>query len=279
MKRLATWIMLIILSSCHFFNGHKSVELVYGDWPIDHVLGNLVKVIVEENFDTDVDLMMTNAAGAWAAISTGTADICLGAWLPTTSRYYYANTKNRVDLLNPIYVGTRIGLAVPKFVSIDSIAELSSHAPKFQNRIMGIEPGAGIMVEVEKAMKTYNLSEFELIDVNETVMLNMLKQDYRNRDWIVIVAWEPHEMFLQFDLKFLEDPKKVFGDEQAIHSFVRLGFRDDYPQIYQFLKNFNLTKTEMSEMLQKNHDNNRPYENAIEWVRSHPEKVKDWLGN
>ncbi len=251
MKLLAKLLLLLSLTSCHFFNPEKSIELVYGDWPLDIVLANLVKKKIEEKFDTKVDLVLTNSAGTWASIATATADISLSAWLPTTHKYYYENTKGRVDIVHPIYTGTRIGLAVPTYAAIDSIDQLDQYAEKFHHQIMGIEPGAGIMVQIEKAMKAYHLKNFKLIGTSEAVMLNMLKQDYRKKNWIVISAWEPHEMFLQFDLKFLKDPKGVFGKEEKVYAIVRKGFKEDYPEIYRFLQTFEVSKSEMEKLLQK----------------------------
>ena len=40
------------------------------------------------------------------------------------------------------------------------------------------------------------------------------------------LGWTPHWMFDQFDLKFLDDPKKVYGDLEEIHAIAWKGFSE-----------------------------------------------------
>lgn len=279
MRFLACIFFLLCFSGCHFFTHQNSIEIAYGDWPIDIALANLAKAVIEENFETKVDLMLTNSAGVFASLSSGTSDVSMSAWLPKTHKYYYENTKNRVDLVRSVYDKAFIGLAVPQYVNIDSIEQLAAIPKNFDNQIIGIEPGAGIMVQIEEAIKLYDLLKYKLIETSEAVMINTLKQYIEKKEWIVIAAWRPHEMFRRFELKPLRDPKKAFGDEEKVYTITRLGFDKDYPRIYRFLKNFHLSDDALSELIAMNKENNRPYENAIKWIHSHPQKTALWLKN
>ncbi|MFM9469903.1 glycine betaine ABC transporter substrate-binding protein, partial [Streptomyces scabiei] len=83
------------------------------------------------------------------AVAEGNADASVSAWLPTTHQGQYAQYSNNLDDLGSNMDGTSLGLAVPAYMNIKSIAELNNQA---QRQIIGIEPGAGIMARTEEAL-------------------------------------------------------------------------------------------------------------------------------
>ena len=79
-------------------------------------------------------------------------------------------------------------------------------------------------------------------------MVAALKKATRDKDWIVITGWKPHLKWIQYDLKYLDDPKGVYPtDVYAILS--RRGFEEDMPEAAKFFKNFNLTEDQLYELM------------------------------
>ena len=52
----------------------------------------------------------------------------------------------------------------------------------------------------------------------------------------------------QFDLKFLDDPKKVYGDLEEIHAIAWKGFSEKDPFAAEFFGNIKLTTEELSSL-------------------------------
>ncbi|WP_338045258.1 glycine betaine ABC transporter substrate-binding protein [Paenibacillus humicola] len=76
-------------------------------------------------------------------------------------------------------------------------------------------------------------------------------------------------------------PKDAFvqlhgGDEQ-IHTFARKGLKEDKPDAYTFLDQFNWTPDDMAEVMVQIQDGKSPEEAAKAWVDGHEEKVNEWL--
>jgi len=67
-------------------------------------------------------------------------------WLPSTDKSY---VEDKIVQHEAWYEDTTIGLAVPEYVDIDSIANLNDHKEKFNGQIVGIDPGASIMKATE----------------------------------------------------------------------------------------------------------------------------------
>lgn len=76
-----------------------------------------------------------------------------------------------------------------------------------QGKIVGIEPGAGIMSATEKAVEEYGL-DYQLQDSSSAAMAASLQKAINNKEWIVVTGWTPHWKFAKWDLKYLDDPKK-----------------------------------------------------------------------
>ena len=77
----------------------------------------------------------------WESVAKGEVDGMVAAWLPSTHQAQYEQYKDQVENLGPNLEGAKLGIAVPSYMAVDSIADLSDEAGK---RSQGIEPGAGV---------------------------------------------------------------------------------------------------------------------------------------
>jgi glycine betaine/proline transport system substrate-binding protein len=257
--------------------GKKKVELIYVEWSSEVASTNVVKAVLQEKMGYEADMIPVSAAAMWQGIASDDADAMVAAWLPTTHGHYLEKVKDQVVDLGPNLVGTRIGLVVPQYVTIDAIEELNANADKFDGKIIGIDPGAGLMSKTEKMVADYKLNKMELIEGSGATMTAALANAIQQNRWIVVTGWTPHWMFAKWNLKYLEDPKGVYGGEEAIHTVVRQGLKDDMPDVYQFLDNFAWTLEDMQQVMVWNKEGGTPYENAKRWIEENPEKVEAWL--
>ncbi|HKJ09692.1 MAG TPA: glycine betaine ABC transporter substrate-binding protein [Gammaproteobacteria bacterium] len=255
----------------------KDIKLVYVEWSSAVASTNVVKAVLESQ-GYHVTALPVSAAAMWQAVASGDADAMVAAWLPTTHAQYYAKTKNKVVNLGPNFKGTRIGLVVPDYVSIDSIDQLEAHAKKFDGKIIGIDPGAGIMSKTQQVLKDYDLKDFTLVQGSGATMTAALSDAIRNHQWIVVTGWTPHWMFARWKLKYLNDPKKVYGTGGNIDTIVRKGLKKDAPTAYYILNHFHWSGKDMEEVMNMNRkQGSDPYTNARQWIKDHPKVVQQWL--
>ena len=273
----------------------KVVRLAYVRWSSEIASSNLVKAVIEEELGYDCRLVAMSAAEMWEAVATGEADAMVSAWLPETHANFYQEVQERVVNLGPNLEGTKTGLVIPDitagrftagtgirnrpYMDIDSIPELRKHAEKLDGNIIGIDPEAGIMHQTRRAIDTYDLEEFRLIEGNESNMVDALSDAIRHQEWIVVTGWIPHWMFARWDLKFLADPNNVYGSVGHISTIVREGLAEEMPEVYAFLDNFHWKPEEMEQLMLwiQERGGRYPYESALRWIRTHPERVERWL--
>lgn len=143
-------------------------------------------------------------------------------------------------------------------------------------KITGIDPGAGIMQAAEKAIKEYKLKDWSLVTGSSAAMTAALKKAYDKEEPIIVTGWTPHWMFAKYDLKYLEDPKGVFGGEEEIRTIGRSGLEEDLPEAYQILKQFKWTEDDMGEVMIAIQDGEKEEEAAQNWVEANTEKVAEW---
>lgn len=106
--------------------------------------------------------------------------------------------------------------------------------------ITGIEPGAGITEVSYDTIDSYdNLAGWNLEESSTAGMLAQLDDAIKNEEPIVFTGWVPHHMFIEYDLKMLDDPQNTMGDSEAAHTITRLGLEEDMPSAYEILDAFN----------------------------------------
>ena len=255
--------------------GKKEITLGYVAWADQLASTNALKAVLEQQ-GYSVNATSLSAAFMWQGVAQGKLDM-IAAWLPTTHATYYGPLKNKVDNLGANLEGTRLGLVVPDYLNdVNSIADLKTHAAEFDNRVVGIDPGAGIMRITKEALTKYGL-DMKLTSSSDATMAAVLGDAIREHKPIVATGWVPHWMFSRWKLKFLDDPKGAYGNAEEIDMITRKGLKHDSPKAFCIFSHFKWTPAEMGELLAMNEkQGSDPYLNAKQWIGQHPEIVKRW---
>ncbi|HEP1344326.1 glycine betaine transport system permease [Streptococcus pyogenes] len=252
----------------------ETVNIAYVQWDSEvastHVIAEVLK-----NEGYHVTLTPLDNAVMWQTVANGNADFSTSAWLPVTHGQQYQKYKSKLDDLGPNLKGTKLGLAVPKYMTdVNSIEDLSKQADQ---KITGIEPGAGIMAAAKKTLKEYhNLSSWELVAASTGAMTTSLDQAIKKKDPIVVTAWSPHWMFAKYDLKYLKDPKETFGSTENINTIARKGLKKDLPNVYKIIDKFHWTKKDMEAVMLDINKGMSPEAAAKKWVEANKSKVSSW---
>lgn len=249
------------------------INLAYVEWDTEiastHVVGQVL-----EDMGYEVSLTPLDNAIMWEAVSTGEADAMVAGWLPGTHAAQLEKYGENLKDLGPNLEGAKIGLVVPEYMDVNSIADLKAEAGAV---ITGIEPGAGIMSATEKALETYpNLADWSLLPSSSGAMTVALDQAIKNEEEIIVTGWSPHWKFASYDLKYLEDPEAVFGGDENIHSFTREDLEADAPEAYKLLDAFHWTSEDVEEVMLDINGGTSPKDAADKWIKDNEDLVNEW---
>lgn len=252
----------------------KEVKLSYVEWDSEVSSTNVIAKVLRD-LGYKVTVTPLDNAVMWQAVATGKSDGMVSAWLPKTHEQTYAKYKNDVIDVGINLSGAKIGLVVPQYMNVNSIEGLTSEANK---KITGIEPGAGVVQAAENAVKEYsNLAGWQVDTSSSGAMVTALGKSIASKEDIIITGWTPHWMFSKYELKYLDDPKGVFGGTEEIHTIVRKGLKEDNPEVYSILSNFKWDVADIESVMADIFTNHMTPEAAAEkWVKNNPDTVKSW---
>jgi glycine betaine/proline transport system substrate-binding protein len=110
-------------------------------------------------------------------------------------------------------------------------------------------------------------------------MVADLSNAIRREKAVVVTGWTPHWMFARWKLRYLEDPKGVYGKEERIDTIVRKGLKADRPKVYTFLDRFHWTPDDMAQLMIWIQEEGGlfTYEKALRFMEEHPDMVDSWL--
>ncbi|EKU93927.1 Glycine betaine-binding protein precursor [Alloiococcus otitis] len=254
----------------------EEIELAYVDWDSEiastHVIGEVL-----ESLGYDVTLTSLDNAVMWQSVANGDADAMVSAWLPHTHGDQEAEYGDQMDHVGTNLEGAKIGLGVPTYMEVDSIADLTDEA---EQTITGIEAGAGVVQSAEQALEDYdNLSDWTVATSSSGAMVTELETAINNEEDIVVTAWSPHWKFQTFDLKYLDDPEESFGGDETIETYAREGLEEDMPEAYSVLENFYWELDEMEEVMLDISEGAEPEDAAAQWVEENQDRVSEWTAN
>ncbi len=187
--------------------------------------------------------------------------------------------KNKSKILSLFFVAL---LMIPLITACSSETQPYTSkekiGPQINYTITGIDAGAGIMSSTQTALKEYGLSakNWQLQTSSTAAMTSTLDKAIKEKRPIVITGWQPHWMFTKYPIKFLKDPKNVYGKAENIHTIVRKGLKKDEPSAYTILDRFHWKPAQMSEVMLKVNAGMDPQKAAKQWIKANPKLVAEW---
>jgi glycine betaine/proline transport system substrate-binding protein len=211
---------------------------------------------------------------AYAALSKGDIQV-LASQINYVAQDYWDKNKNRLEKISAVSHGLFQGIAVPKYVTIDSVDQLNSVADKFGGKIIGIEPGAGLMRDTANAVKDYDL-KLQLVEGSTAAMTAALQSAYDRKEWIAVTLWEPSWMTQRYDVKFLKDPKGVFPPPQSYYWIGHKGFSEQFPHAREVIASVYVPLADITAMNGEVKDG-KTMEQAVKgWTDAHADLLKRW---
>jgi glycine betaine/proline transport system substrate-binding protein len=260
----------------------STIRIGWTAWTDAEVVTNIARRVLEDRFGFDVELVMADIGIQYQGVANGDLDLMLMAWQPLTHRDYWRRFADDVVNLGVLYTRARLGWAVPAYVpesELGSIADLADPAlrRRFGGRIQGIDPGSGLMQASELAISQYGLQDYELVSASGAAMTAALARAIERNEWIVVTAWSPHWMFARWDLRYLDDPKRVFGGRERVHVLVREGFYQDFPpEVTEFLARMYLPINEIEAALLIATEDS--VDAAVDdYLQQHPDRIEYWV--
>lgn len=81
------------------------------------------------------------------------------------------------------------------------------------------------------ALRDYAQGDIKVVASSTAAMTAVLDQAIRERRWIVVTSWMHHWMFALYNLRFLDDPRLIFGGVEWIPALGRTGLSNAAPNV------------------------------------------------
>lgn len=256
----------------------EDIKLAYANWAEGVAITNLAAVVLEDELGYDVVTKMAPVSEVFELVASGEYHVFADVWLPKTHGHYMDEYSGKIETIGTIFKQARTGLVVPEYVDAQSIADLKTQTEAYNGQIIGIEPTAGIMKSTRAAIENYNLTGFELVNTSGPVMADSLREAIMKREPIALTGWVPHWIWAEFNIRFLEDPKKVFGEEENIHVVANSQALDKDTRAAKFFSRFSVNRVQLSALMSDIRSSDRlPTATARKWVQDNPAIVNDWV--
>ncbi|WP_299578494.1 glycine betaine ABC transporter substrate-binding protein [uncultured Sunxiuqinia sp.] len=253
----------------------RMVKLVYTDWSEAVALTTLAQILLEDRMDFDVQTKLSDVESAYAEVARGEADVFADAWLPETHGHYLEAYADSIEQLGIIYPDARTGLLVPAYSRYHSLEDLKGT----DVTIIGIEAEAGVMYQARYAMQQYMLETVQLKNLSEQEMVRLFTEAYKRREEVIITGWEPHGLFARFDIRFLDDPLKVFGEKENIYALGTRGLEDRLPDVVRFFERMQLSEKQINSLIDAMTGEASPEDGVREWISKHDYIINQWVKN
>jgi glycine betaine/proline transport system substrate-binding protein len=252
----------------------KTIEMGTLSWEDLTPITGITKKVLEDGGYTVNVTEFSEWGIAYAALTKGDIQI-LASQTDYVAQDYWNKNKSRLEKISPVSHGLYQGIAVPSYVTINSIEELNDNVDQFGGKIVGIEPGSGLMRDTDDAVDEYDL-DLELVEGSSAGMTAALKSAVDRQEWIAVTLWDPSWMFQKFEVKFLEDPKSVFPPPQGYYWIGQDGFSAANPEARELIASVFVPKANITAINAAVKDG-KPMDEAIaDWIAANADLLERW---
>ncbi|MGO9852992.1 MAG: choline ABC transporter permease subunit [Steroidobacteraceae bacterium] len=235
----------------------------------------------------DAQTTLLSVPVTFASMKRGNIDVFLGNWMPaqTNDRRPYIEDRS-IEVVRENLHGAKYTLAVPAYsyaAGLRDFADIQRFGAVLHHTIYGIEAGNDgnhhILTMIQN--NAFGLAGFRLVESSEQGMLGEVARVYAAHAPIVFLAWDPHPMNIQFNLRYLAGGDSAFGPNYggaSVLTLTRTGYLAQCPNVGRLLRNLQFTTRQESQMMADILDRHEAPEVAAEaWLKANPAVVAGWL--
>lgn len=252
----------------------KTITMGTMSWEDLTPITGITKKVLEDSGYTVKVVPFSEWGIAYAALTKGDVQV-LASQTDYVAQDYWDKNKKRLEKISPVSHGLFQGVAVPKYVTIDSMDQLNENADKLGGKIVGIEPGSGLMRDTSNSVKEYDL-KLQLVEGSTAAMTAALKSAVDRKEWIAVTIWEPSWMMQKYDVKFLKDPKGVFPPPQSYYWIGQKGFSAENPHAREILASVYVPLADITAINSAVNDGKTMDEAVKDWTDKHADLLKRW---
>jgi glycine betaine/proline transport system substrate-binding protein len=309
MVLLCAIVMLLGIFVVQAQDDDNVIRLIENNWSASSLNVNVAKIILEEEFDYEVEIIALDENAQWAAIAAGEADASLEVW-PSG---HAENVAQYIDDLEVIENAGLLGVIgkiswfVPTYV-VEEYPELATYEGFLDDDLAAIFTTAetgdkGRFLGPAPGWVQYDAEIIENLDMNlevvfagsEEAILAELSSAYAREEPIVFYFYTPHSVFAEYDLTAVALPQYTEECYEGVADGDSSGVACDYPadelfkivasdlserapEAYNLLRNFSYTAEDQIGMIAQVELEGLSFEEAAqEWVDENEDIWMKWL--
>ncbi len=284
-----------------------TIRLIANTWPASELNVNVAANLLKNQLGYDVEIIALDEQAQWDALAGGQADASLEVWPSGHGERIaqYIDEQKVVENGGELGVVGQIGWYTPKYV-VDANGALATWEgfkdPAVAKQFATAETGdKGTFFAGPLGWTQYDQQIIDNLGLNfqvintasEDALLAQMSSKYERQEPVLFYFYEPHAIFAKYDLTQVELPPctkeeheakveagKVdcsYPDDPLIKIF-NPQLKDNAPEAYNLLKNFNYTFDDQLEMLRSLEKGLTIEEAAQSWIDAHPDTWQAWLG-
>ena len=251
-------------------------------WDEGIAVSHLWKAMLEDEGYTvetetaDIGVLFTGLAG-------GGFDLMFDGWLPLTHADYWEDYSSDLTDLGVWYDNAKLTIAVNEDSPAQSLADLAEMADEYDNRLVGIEAGAGLTTATTNdVIPTYGLEGMDYITSSTPAMLAELSSKTAAGENVAVTLWRPHWAYDAFPIRDLADPEGTLGEAEEIHTFGAGDIAERFPILVTWVESFEMTDEQLFEV-ENMMFNDDTYADDLEgaaaaWLEANPEFAQGITG-
>lgn len=266
----------MILAGCAAGNNVQVIKIGHANFDYESLPLEVVKQIAEDK-GYEVEIVEGDVGFMFLSLQQGDTDIWPGIWLPNLHASYEERFGDDYELGGMIFNDAPIGWAVPSYVDAHSIEDLVGNEGIVNHKLIGVEPGNGMMIVSEETIEAYDL-DLELVSGSTPGMFAEVDYLISQEEPVLFLGWRPHPFNQKHDIRYLED-SKGFWSPDNFYWGIGLEFKEKAPDIYNLVKNFEMDIETIEWSKVNIHDGVDASELAEEWLSENRSKVDQWMEN
>jgi glycine betaine/proline transport system substrate-binding protein len=299
--RLVSLVFVALLST-----GWSQIKLCENAWSGSSVNAYVAKIVLEQELNKEVEIITIDENSMWAGLATGDISACLELWPSGHQENVaeYIDKQQVVERMGELGVVGKISWYIPTYL-LETNPDLATWEgfknPEVAKLFATAQTGnmgqflAGDPSYVqydEQIINNLGLDFQVVVGGSEQAALAALDSAYSRQEPLLFYFWTPHSVHANYDLTAVQLPKyseacyaKIPENgvdcdypDDVLFKVAYVGLKDEDPEAYTFLTNFNYSNDDQISMIAKVDSGQLTAEEAAqEWVDANEDVWRAWL--